>query len=79
MATSLSSRLACPHRNRLRPPLFKQVTKVDGVMYVAGELSYGGPPTIRRRNEMRLSFGVESPNRIEDGISRLASAIRAML
>jgi 2-aminoadipate transaminase len=60
-------------------PLFKQATKVDGVMYVPGELSYGGPATSRKRNQMRLSFGVESPDRIEEGIRRLAAAVRAVL
>jgi 2-aminoadipate transaminase len=60
-------------------PLFKQATKVDGVMYVPGELSYGGPAASRKRNQMRLSFGVESPDRIEEGIRRLAAAVRAVL
>jgi 2-aminoadipate transaminase len=60
-------------------PLFKQATKVDGVMYVPGELSYGGPAAGRKRNQMRLSFGVESPDRIEEGIRRLAAAVGAVL
>jgi 2-aminoadipate transaminase len=60
-------------------PLFKQATKVDGVMYVPGELSYGGPAGSRKRNQMRLSFGVESPDRIEEGMRRLAAAVRAVL
>jgi len=60
-------------------PLFKQATKVDGIMYVPGELSYGGAATARKRNQMRLSFGVESPDRIDEGIRRLAAAVRAVL
>lgn len=60
-------------------PLFKRATKVDGVMYVPGELSYAGPPEGRRRNQMRLSFGVESPERIEEGMRRLAAAVGAVL
>jgi 2-aminoadipate transaminase len=60
-------------------PLFKQATKIDGVMYVPGELSYGGPAGTRKRNQMRLSFGVDSPDRIEEGIRRLAAAVRAVL
>jgi 2-aminoadipate transaminase len=59
-------------------PLFKQATKIDGVMYVPGELSYGGPAATRKRNQMRLSFGVESPDRIEEGMRRLAAAVRAI-
>lgn len=60
-------------------PLFKRATKVDGVMYVPGELSYAGPPQERRRNQMRLSFGVESPDRIDEGMHRLATAVQAVL
>ena len=48
-------------------PLFQRAAKVDGVMYVPGELSYGGPPAVRCRNQMRLSFGVET-DRIEEGM-----------
>jgi 2-aminoadipate transaminase len=59
--------------------LFKRATKVDGVMYVPGELSYAGPLEERRRSQMRLSFGVETPDRIEEGIRRLAAAVRAVL
>jgi 2-aminoadipate transaminase len=59
--------------------LFKRATKVDGVMYVPGELSYAGPLEERRRSQMRLSFGVETPDRIEEGMRRLAAAVRAVL
>jgi 2-aminoadipate transaminase len=60
-------------------PLFNRAVKVDGMMYVPGDLCYAGTPTQRRRNQMRLSFGVESPDKIEEGIRRLASAVRAVL
>jgi 2-aminoadipate transaminase len=60
-------------------PLFKRAAKVEGVMYVPGELSYGGAPEQRRRNQMRLSFGVETPDRIAEGMRRLAAAVRAVL
>jgi 2-aminoadipate transaminase len=60
-------------------PLFQRAVKVDGVMYVPGELSYPGPLAGRRRHQMRLSFGVETPQRIEEGMRRLASAVRAVL
>ena len=60
-------------------PLFQRAAKVEGVMYVPGELSYAGPSDERRRNQMRLSFGVESPDRIDEGMRRLAAAVRAIL
>ncbi|HET6326705.1 MAG TPA: PLP-dependent aminotransferase family protein [Planctomycetaceae bacterium] len=59
--------------------LFKRAVKIDGMMYVPGDLCYAGTPAQRRRNQMRLSFGVESPDKIEEGIRRLASAVRAVL
>ena len=59
--------------------LFKRAAKVDGVMYVPGELSYAGALEERRRSQMRLSFGVETPDRIEEGMRRLAAAVRAVL
>lgn len=60
-------------------PLFEQATKVEGVMYVPGELSYAGTLGQRCRTQMRLSFGVETPERIEEGMRRLANAVRAVL
>ncbi|HXY33268.1 MAG TPA: PLP-dependent aminotransferase family protein [Planctomycetaceae bacterium] len=63
----------------LDSPFFDRAVKVDGVMYVPGELCYAGTPTQRRRNQMRLSFGVESPDQIEEGMRRLANAVRAVL
>jgi 2-aminoadipate transaminase len=60
-------------------PLFNRATRVEKVMYVPGELSYAGPTERRRRSQMRLSFGVESPGRIDEGMRRLANAVRVVL
>ena len=48
-------------------------------MYVPGELCYAGPPEGRRRNEMRLSFGVQDATGLEEGMRRLANAVRRVL
>ena len=45
-------------------------------MYVPGELSYPANWQDRPRCEMRLSFGVQNVAGIEEGIRRLASAVR---
>ncbi len=60
-------------------PLFHQATQVEKIMYVPGEICYAGPLEQRARNQMRLSFGVETPGGIEQGMHRLARAIRAVL
>ncbi|QDT62883.1 aminotransferase-like domain-containing protein [Calycomorphotria hydatis] len=60
-------------------PLFERATKVEQVMYVPGELCYGGPPESLPRNHMRLSFGILSPELIDEGMRRLANAVRAEL
>jgi 2-aminoadipate transaminase len=57
--------------------LFRQATREEGVMYVPGDICNGGPADSRPRNQMRLSFGTESPERIEEGLRRLARAVRA--
>jgi len=48
----------------------------EGVLYVPGEFCYPleGEPV--RKNTMRLSFGVQSPERIRDGIAALARAVQ---
>lgn len=56
--------------------LFHRATQVDKVMYVPGELSYPANWQDRPRCEMRLSFGVQNVAGIEEGIRRLASAVR---
>jgi 2-aminoadipate transaminase len=59
--------------------LFQQATRVDRVMYVPGELCYPPSWKNRPRCEMRLSFGVQSEAGIEEGIRRLASAVRTVM
>lgn len=57
-------------------PLFQQAVRTDKVMYVPGELCYPADWPERPRCEMRLSFGVQSEAGIEEGICRLANAVR---
>jgi len=58
--------------------LFQQATRVNRVMYVPGELCYPTSWNDRPRCEMRLSFGVQSEAGIEEGIRRLATAVRTV-
>lgn len=60
-------------------PLFRRAVDVEQVMYVPGELCFGGPREQRQRNSMRLSFGVQSPDGIREGMRRLSRAVRAVL
>ncbi len=50
-----------------------------GVLYVPGEYGFPaeGPPV--RRHALRLTFGVQPPDRIEQGIEALSHAIRQVL
>jgi 2-aminoadipate transaminase len=57
-------------------PLFRHATGVERVMYVPGEICYAGPVEGRPRNQMRLSFGTQSPAGIDEGMRRLANAVR---
>jgi 2-aminoadipate transaminase len=57
-------------------PLFEEAVKRAGVMYVPGELSYASG---RPRNQMRLSYGVQTPEGVREGMRRLASAVRAVM
>lgn len=59
--------------------LFETAVKQQGVMYVPGELSYGGPAAERPRNQMRLSYGAQTPEGIRTGMERLARAVRGVL
>ncbi len=59
--------------------LFRRATQVDKVMYVPGELCYPQDWPSRPRCEMRLSFGVQSPDGIREGMRRLANAVRWVL
>lgn len=60
-------------------PLFRRAVDVEQVMYVPGELCFGGPREQRQRNHMRLSFGVQSPDGIREGMQRLSRAVQATL
>lgn len=62
-----------------RSPLFDRAVHHEQVMYVPGELFYAGPLGMRPRNQMRLSYGVQSPEGIREGIARLSRAVRAVL
>jgi 2-aminoadipate transaminase len=57
--------------------LFQSATQTYGVMYVPGELCYAQSLCERPRHQMRLSFGVQPPAGIDDGMRRLAAAVRA--
>jgi 2-aminoadipate transaminase len=57
-------------------PLMKASIR-EGVLYVPGEFCYVKGPGARR-TEARLSFGVETPAQIRDGIGRLARATRSV-
>ena len=59
-------------------PLFQQAVQVDQVMYVPGEVCYADPVESRPRNQMRLSFGTQSVEGIDEGMKRLACAVRAV-
>jgi 2-aminoadipate transaminase len=59
--------------------LFQHAVHVEKVMHVPGELCYPGEQKDRPRNQMRLSFGVEDAANIDEGICRLARAIKAVL
>ncbi|MFT5325916.1 MAG: 2-aminoadipate transaminase [Planctomycetaceae bacterium] len=60
-------------------PLFQQASKGEGVMYVPGEIAYPKGSPLQKRTQMRLSFGVESPETIRDGMQRLSRAVRHVM
>lgn len=59
--------------------LFRIATREEKVMYVPGELSYPANMPHRPRNQMRLSFGVQSVDGIAEGMRRLSVAVRRVL
>ena len=59
--------------------LFERAVYQEQVMYLPGDLCHAGGEDVRPRNGLRLSFGVETPERLELGLARLARAIRAEL
>ena len=58
-------------------PLFAAALKA-GVLYVPGGFSYAAEGMPVADNTIRLSFGVQAPARIEEGIRLLASAVAAV-
>ena len=56
--------------------LFQLATKTHRVMYVPGELCYPAGSVAVRKNQMRLSYGVQDAAGIREGIKRLAAAVR---
>ncbi len=56
-------------------PLFRQAVQDEQVMYVPGEVCYGGSHESRPRNQMRLSFGTQTVAGIDEGLRRLARAV----
>ncbi len=72
---SLSPEMETGFRSRL----FEVAVKQEGVMYVPGELCYAGPPDDIPRNQMRLSYGVQTPDGIREGMRRLAAAVNTVM
>lgn len=60
-------------------PLFHEATKTHAVMYVPGELCYPPDMPDRPKNKMRLSFGVQPPEMLREGMRRLAAAVRSQI
>jgi 2-aminoadipate transaminase len=56
--------------------MFHLAAKTHKVMYVPGELCYPPGSPRQKKNQMRLSFGVQNVNGIAEGIKRLAAAVR---
>jgi len=59
-------------------PLFKAAVQ-EGVMYVPGEICYADSPEPRPSHQMRLSYGVQTPEGIREGMKRLGIAVRKVL
>jgi len=56
-------------------PLFDSALR-EGVLYVPGEFCYPNLGEAIRPNTMRLSFGVQTPEKIAQGVAALARAVR---
>jgi 2-aminoadipate transaminase len=59
-------------------PLFDAAIE-EGVLYVPGEFCYPAEGVPAHRSRIRLSFGVQSCERIAAGIEALARAIRVVV
>lgn len=51
----------------------------EGVLYVAGEYCYAAEGEPIHRNTMRLSFGVQSPDKIDQGMKSLSRALKSVM
>ncbi|MEX2187108.1 MAG: PLP-dependent aminotransferase family protein [Pirellulales bacterium] len=58
-----------------RGPLFDRAVRA-GMLYVPGEFSFAPDGVSPQKNTIRLSFGVQPPEGIEQGIAALAKAIK---
>lgn len=59
-------------------PLFNLAVR-EGILYVPGEYFYPPDGVTRRRNDIRLSFGVPTPDRLRLGVEALARALQSYL
>ncbi|WP_437186054.1 PLP-dependent aminotransferase family protein [Planctomicrobium sp. SH668] len=59
-------------------PLYRAAVK-EGVIYVPSELCYAQAGETRKRNQMRLSYGVQTPEGIDRGMKCVANALRVVL
>jgi 2-aminoadipate transaminase len=59
-------------------PLFDRAV-AEGMLYVPGQYCFPAEGAPIRPNTMRLSFGVQPPPRIDEGIAALGRAIRGVL
>ncbi|MDG2358378.1 MAG: PLP-dependent aminotransferase family protein [Planctomycetaceae bacterium] len=60
-------------------PLFRHATKTENVMYVPGDIAYPQDSPLQKKCQMRLSFGVEAPDTIREGMRRLSQAVRHVM
>lgn len=58
-------------------PLFNAALD-QGVLYVPGEFCYPAEGLPVEKNSIRLSFGVQTPDRIREGVRLLANAVRGL-
>jgi len=56
-----------------------QAASEEGVLYVAGEYCYATEGEPVHRNAMRLSFGVQPPDKIEQGMQSLSRALKSVM
>jgi len=69
-----------------KSPLFQKAIHEDKVMYVPGELCYavdqglsGSEQPLVQKNHMRLTFGVQNLEGIEEGIRRLSTSVKSFM